>query len=800
MLITKTSLRTVLALLLFAGLTACGGGSESSTEAPPVAEVPPAEQPPAEEPPVEEPPAEEPPVAVPPAQNNQAPVASLLFPQSGSYTSGNFITVRGTAKDPDGDAIAAVTINGVAATSDNGFANWQVTNLPLQQGSNVLQGIIRDVHGNEASFSIELQKQLPTSTLLEGVEDMVIDSTGAEPRLLLVDRYIEAVIAVDLKEGPTKGHRSIISQNGDGNGVNFVGTESMDIDPIRNRVLVLDYSSLNNGKVLSVDLLSGQRTEIVNGLKAPRVLLVDPLAERFLVADRKVLSTDPNGVDGLFQFDLLDPASSGYDPLDRPGSPNLVVDGLLAPRSLDTDPNDPNRVMVSTTSLNIEALFEVDIDGKNKTQLANFVNAGSVAFYPGDSNRVLQSSNAALLEVNLNDAQMKLMSGQGNVAETNSDVIVGKGPIIQEYNDIEFAPDNNDLVYVLPYYINRIFSVDLRSGDRVALDESLGDGPELLNPANLAILPNAVAGQRPTLLVLDSSVYRIDLAAQVSPADRVTVSGFDADNPNQPKGSGTALIFPSTIVADGTNNRLLVTDGGLKAVVEVDATTGDRKIVSAQGVGAGPEITSSTAIALDQTNNRVFVGSYDTVLAVDLQTGDRTVISDADTGTGPKLSGVLDLQFDAVNNRLLATKDFLSVTSPAGLMAINMQTGERTVIADDTVGSGVKLQGPVSVSLDLQRNRALIVDAEYKAVFAVNLANGDRTVLSISDAGADQLFDTDDDYIVGGGTPFNLNGELSHAVFDADSQTLYITDAAAGSVIAVDTVTGDRVLASGFMF
>src|SRR5690606_38485932 len=98
--------------------------------------------------------------------------------------------------------------------------------------------------------------------------------------------------------------------------------------------------------------------------------------------------------------------------------------------------------------------------------------------------------------------------------------------------------------------------------------------------------------------------------------------------------------------------------------------------------------------------------------AVDLQTGDRTVISDADTGTGPKLSGVLDLQFDAVNNRLLATKDFLSVTSPAGLMAINMQTGERTVIADDTVGSGVKLQGPVSVSLDLQRSRALIVDAE----------------------------------------------------------------------------------------
>ncbi len=57
--------------------------------------------------------------------------ARILYPPATSTTDGGTVIVRGTASDEDG--VAGVTVNGVPATSTDGFQTWEVT-LPLGMG------------------------------------------------------------------------------------------------------------------------------------------------------------------------------------------------------------------------------------------------------------------------------------------------------------------------------------------------------------------------------------------------------------------------------------------------------------------------------------------------------------------------------------------------------------------------------------------------------------------------------------------------------------------------------------------
>lgn len=89
---------------------------------------------------------------------NQAPTVTVQFPLSGSLTTGTSITVRGTAIDPDGDVITSVTVHGMLAETDDGFATWQVPNVPLQAGTQSLEGVVQDAEGGVGRFSLALER------------------------------------------------------------------------------------------------------------------------------------------------------------------------------------------------------------------------------------------------------------------------------------------------------------------------------------------------------------------------------------------------------------------------------------------------------------------------------------------------------------------------------------------------------------------------------------------------------------------------------------------------------------------
>lgn len=742
---------------------------------------------------------------------NQAPTASVQFPLSGSLTTSTGITVRGTATDPDGDAITSVTVHGMLAETDDGFATWQVPNVPLQAGTQSLEGVVQDAEGGVVRFSLTVERGENPGPALGSAEGLALDETGSEPRLLVVDNTLDALFALDLSEGPTLGHRTILSRSGDGNGIDFVVPSEVVVDAAANRALVLDRRNSNeDGKVIAVDLATQARTELSSGFDFALSLALDATNNRLLIGD--------SGPDRLMTLDLANPAA---------GTTNIVSVGF--PTSIDLDPANPDRALMVDSVVGVEALFEVNLANRTKRRVATLGDPESVVFDPSAGGELaVLSDGSRIFSVNIASGAKTLLSGPDGEGS-----IIGTGTRLStQIRDTLFDANDANRLWVTDASNEAVFVVDLASGDRIALGSPLGSGPDFLQPAGVALVPNGATGQ-PMAVVLDdirnsrsNEIYRVNLSPGDAFGDRTLLSGFDANNPNQRRGEGPALGEGSSafqdLVADTANNRLLVADATLRAVVAVDLESGDRTILSGDDqaggdIGEGPflSLSNGSALALDAVNNRVLVVASNAVLAVGLDSGDRTFVSEGDgseetdIGTGPEILAPIDLALDATNNRLLVlgyVDD--DEEEPGYLMSVDLTTGDRTLISTPDIGNGNPVEFPVAVALDADNNRALILDSadgfdidqRPPSIVAVDLDSGDRSVISGQDLGPDGQFNTGDDQYLGGGSPFNPTSTPTATAFDAEARVLYVTDEGTGSLIAVDVDSGDRVLVSGFDF
>ena len=94
---------------------------------------------------------------------------------------------------------------------------------------------------------------------------------------------------------------------------------------------------------------------------------------------------------------------------------------------------------------------------------------------------------------------------------------------------------------------------------------------------------------------------------------------------------GRSFDFPIDVVLDSANNRALVVDTYLKALITVDLTTGVRSILSDATIpNAVNAFSNPKDIALDSANNRLLVvdSALQALIAVDLNSGVRTILSE----------------------------------------------------------------------------------------------------------------------------------------------------------------------------
>ena len=110
----------------------------------------------------------------------------------------------------------------------------------------------------------------------------------------------------------------------------------------------------------------------------------------------------------------------------------------------------------------------------------------------------------------------------------------------------------------------------------------------------------------------------------------------------------------------------------------------------------------------------------DAVIAVDLATGDRTVLSDAVTGVGPTL--VSPLGIAVAGDVALVTENF-----HAAVIAVDLASGNRTILSDEASG------GPAFGELGgiaFAETHALVVNLSPRALYAVDLDLGQRVIIS----------------------------------------------------------------------
>ena len=216
-----------------------------------------------------------------------------------------------------------------------------------------------------------------------------------------------------------------------------------------------------------------------------------------------------------------------------------------------------------------------------------------------------------------------------------------------DVHDLVFAEssDSTNQLYIVDGFLRAVIAVDLSDGSRSVISGcdiinrcpsghyQVGEGVPLTQPAD-AVLDEA--GNR---LIISDTYLSALIAVDLTNGNRSVVSGCTANDlcPVEQRniGDGTPMLHPHALSINSSATRLVVVDDQLDALLVVDATTGDRAIVSGCLVreicliperGSGPSFDKPIAVELDDDAGLAYVvdNGLEAVVEVDLDNGNRT--------------------------------------------------------------------------------------------------------------------------------------------------------------------------------
>lgn len=699
------------------------------------------------------------------ADDGNGGIASLIVTITATDVSQLEAEVSFPTPDANLGGISDTVVTGNLVDLEDGIVEADDLNFIEVDGQAALQSVV-----DPSRWSIQIPVDTPTDAFLVVTDSVgggsVISSLTVEnnalilsPDLVSIDTNnnrllvgdsggLGAVVAVDLSDGTS----STIADANTGSGVQILLPEASVLDPGNNRVLVID-SIL--GALISLDLATGNRILISDATTGTGPSFGNPLSIALDAANNRALVTDA-GLEALLAVDLasgnrtiLSDASVGTGP------------SLSFPTAVVFDAAN-NRALVAEVALLESFVLAVDLASGDRTVVADDSTGAGLDF---PVSMVLDSAASSVLVGDINQEALisiDLANGAGTVI---SDATTGTGPLLSFPRSIALDETGNQ-AFVVDIALDEILSVDLTSGDRTPFAETgTGSGPSLSGTSavalhaasnravvtelnddgaglawvevaggNRSVLSDAATGSGPdfvalTGLVLDAQNNRaLVLDSMLDALISVDLTSGNRTILSDPvTGSGGSFAMPTSVALDEPNALAFVTDDALDALVSVDLGSGNRTVVSDMSTGSGPLITTPTAVVLDLDNTRALVvdSGLDALLSVDLANGNRTVIADNGTGNGPAFSEPLSLAFDAGNNRALVADGLL----PATLLWVDLATGDRAAV------SALASVGPIlvnipSVILDQAHDRAFAVDVEIEGLLVVELGTGQRAVVS----------------------------------------------------------------------
>jgi hypothetical protein len=195
-------------------------------------------------------------------------------------------------------------------------------------------------------------------------------------------------------------------------------------------------------------------------------------------------------------------------------------------------------------------------------------------------------------------------------------------------------------------------------------------------------------------------------------------------------GEGVNLVWPYQLEVTADDKFAYVFDGRLMAtdaLFKIDLSTGNRTAISDF---SALNNSGASGLALDEPNNRVFFATGLTIGIVDLPTGSQEIIASQEVGLGVAMEtfGVIDeIVYDSENARLL-----VSSSTQGFVMAIDVVTYKRTVLLDSFSGSGAELKGIAGMAMNGKDKKLYISNSngdDTVSILTIDLETGDRTLL-----------------------------------------------------------------------
>jgi hypothetical protein len=523
-------------------------------------------------------------------------------------------------------------------------------------------------------------------------------------------------------------------------------------DPASDEVIVLDVT----GSLLRARLQPGDREFVSDALygsgplfEQPAAITDDPTRKRWIVADgdlKALIAVDKASGDRSVISDDSHGTGTGFGALialdvhvDGSNDEIIVLDDTTV---WSVDPISGDRTVIASGSVGSGASFansaDLVVDGTRA------IVVGCYGGYP---------CAGQMIGVDLATGNRTVLSAQAT----------GTGPI-DAFSGI--APHNGKF---LVSGDTMLLEIDAANGNRsVIADDSTGDGPALTRIQALGI----DTYEDRAVLINEFDTPQKLLAVDLVTGDRTLLSDPEMNSQGPYPGILTDLL------ADAATHRLIIAEGwggndvGVLGVLLADR---ERTLISEQGHSTW----NPAGMLVDPDRGLLYAGllgptSSDggSVVSLDTKTMKRTVIET--TSTAVPWTIPLGFAVDADANRLLG----IDFTGTGAVVGIDLDDRKQTVLASESVGSGLTWSYPFDCAWDADHQRILLTVPYLPAIVALD-GDGKRTAFS---GGAG-----------GGGTPMPMTP--IQMALDTARDRLFVTDGA--QIYSVALEDGTRAPFSG---
>ncbi len=651
------------------------------------------------------------------------PSAQIGFPAGPAATDTQTLTVTGEAERGSAP-VEGVRVNGVEATSSDGFATWSAE-VPLVLGTNRIEVEVEDEDGNVFPDSARVDVARRAQVLADVRGLVHVPQTD---ELFLLDAGNRSLLRVP--DG--KGLAVIVSDDDHGAGDDFLVPFELAVTADGSRAFV--YDAVVAGGLFEVATSTGNRRRLALGpLPLVTSLVHDPLRKVLYAAGGPdVLRIDP-------ALETVEVLSDGSEPklgptftttrglaLEESTGRLYLTDGEESVLAVDLAKGERVLVTGGDVGKGTDLVFATEICVDPATGLLHVLDASFNRILLVDPATGIREVELELAPLGLSPTSLAFDSERGLVliGDARTDVVfaldsavpelsafvearVGSGEPLTDLRALDFA----DSKLWAGGGMRGVLEIDLRNGARTLIPLAIPDETLLLNARDVEV--DADNGRAFLVDDLKEALIELDLATGVHREIEDATGSHTFSNP-----------FALALVS---SDRVVVGDSGTTTLFTVDLATEVFEVLSADGDGKGDELKGIADVCFDPARARVLVstGFSSRITAVDLVSGERTILSEGSIGGGAAVGIGGSLALDPAGDRLLVADPALDQ-----IVAVDLETGFRTLVSGANVGRGPALDELRGLAFDERSGQILTFLPMHGAIAGLDVGSGDRVVVA----------------------------------------------------------------------